>query len=328
MPELTTVAGEQVLNLTNREAFHRLSGNNPSDYGEILFNDFLINTAAADREVGFSTQPVVTQNNEFVLPQGGTFSDREIKVAMELGHIVCDPAPNPHHGARINGSSVDVTIGKYFYTAGKHNGSGLYNPFSQDDTFRYFNANEDGSGYLEAKPWGAVRDEVKRELGSKALKEFDDVRHLEGIPEEHPIILLRPNERVLAHTHEFIGILPPGTTSMQARSTTGRIGLSACYCAGWGDPGYVNRWTMEIQNLNENEFIPVPLGYRIAQVVFAMTGPVGTEYSQATGNYQGQSSHDLAAIKREWRPSMVLPKAYKSEIVMPTLLEGLAEGLY
>jgi len=110
---------------------------------------------------------------------------------------------------------------------------------------------------------------------------------------------------------------------MHSRSTTGRIGVAACFCAGWGDPGYVNRWTMEINNLNENEYVPIPVGYRIAQIVFSMTGPVNVEYAKATGNYQSTSSNDLAEIKRIWTPSQMLPRAYKDEIKLPPVPEGL-----
>ena len=150
---------------------------------------------------------------------------------------------------------------------------------------------------------------------------------IKGINDDHPVIVLRPNERILAHTHEFIGILPPGTTSMQARSTTGRIGISACYCAGWGDPGYINRWTMEVHNLNENEYIVLPVGYRIAQIVFSATGPVATEYAKASGNYQANISADLAAVKAAWRPWMLLPRAYASPVELPQPVAGLSEGL-
>ena len=53
----------------------------------------------------------------------GIYSDTEIIAALKEGHIVCDPAP-----ARINGSSIDVTLGYYFYEAGGQGGS-LFNPF-------------------------------------------------------------------------------------------------------------------------------------------------------------------------------------------------------
>ena len=49
-----------------------------------------------------------TDSTELSSPTG-IYSDREIAAALADGHIVCDPAP-----ARINGSSVDVTLGYYF----------------------------------------------------------------------------------------------------------------------------------------------------------------------------------------------------------------------
>lgn len=240
----------------------------------------------------------------------GIYSDKEIKAALADGHIVCDPAP-----ARINGSSVDVTLGYYFYHAGgNEDGDRLFNPFDEHDVKRYF------GDYKVAKPWAEVRQKI-------ASKTVANIENIQNIDASHPVIVLRPNERILAHTHEFIGILPPGTTSMQARSTTGRIGISACYCAGWGDPGYINRWTMEIHNLNEREHIVLPVGYRIAQIVFSATGEVETEYSQASGNYQAVSSADLAAVKSTWRPDMLLPRAYGSPVELPQPIKGLSEGI-
>lgn len=247
---------------------------------------------------------------KFTTPAGGIYSDTEIRAGLKEGHIVCDPAPQI-----INGSSIDVTLGYYFYLAGGQDSEDrLFNPFDQADVTRYFGE------YKVAKPWR----EVRKKLTSTSVVSLDGITNID---DEHPVIILRPNERILAHTHEFIGILPPGTTSMQARSTTGRIGISACYCAGWGDPGYISRWTMEIHNLNESEHIVLPVGYRIAQIVFSSTGPVDTEYAKASGNYQSGSSSDLAAIKKAWRPSHMLPRAYASPVAVPTPVSGLSEDL-
>ncbi|USN97106.1 MAG: deoxycytidine triphosphate deaminase [Candidatus Nomurabacteria bacterium] len=256
----------------------------------------------------------------------GTFSDVELKVALGLGHIVCDPEPR-----KINGSSIDVTLGHYFYHAGTARQlGGIFNPFDKDDVDRYFGEAK------KALPLAEVRKKIGKEIlllikdgrlsreeGSARYDRFEGLDQLDGIPEDHPVVILRPGERILGHTNEFIGIKPPGTTSMQSRSTTGRFGVAACFCAGWGDPGYINRWTMEINNLNENEYVPIPVGYRIAQIVFSMTGPVDIEYSKATGKYQATSYDDLAEIKRLWTPEQMLPRAYKDEIVLPPVPEGI-----
>lgn len=252
-----------------------------------------------------------------VIGQGGVFSDKELKVALELGHIVCDPEP-----ARINSSSIDVRLGENFYLAGDaRNVGAIFNPFDEDDVNRYFGKaliakpaefvikkaleNLDHIQDLEVLPSGIIE---RRKASLESLLEH---KNLKGIAEDHPIILLRPGERVLGHTDEFIGIKPPGTTSMQSRSTTGRMGVAACFCAGWGDSGYINRWTMEINNLNEHEYVPLPIGLRMAQIVFSTTGPVEIEYSKASGNYQQTDSDHIEEIKRLWQPSSMKPKSFK-----------------
>ncbi len=172
----------------------------------------------------------------------GVYSNSEIFSAVDAGEIVI----HPYNPAHVNGSSVDVLLGEYFYHSGDGTETGitLYNPYDEDDVKRHF-------GELKrAVPLREHRRALAQagKMGLSALK---------NIPEDHPVILLRPNERILAHTHEFIGIKPPGTTSLQARSTTGRNGVVVCMDAGWGDPGYVNRWTMEIKNMNEHEYSPL-----------------------------------------------------------------------
>ena len=86
-------------------------------------------------------------------------------------------------------------------------------------------------------------------------------------------------------------------------------------CAGWGDVGYTNRWTMEVTNNSRFYSIPLVVGRRIAQIVFFDTdgvledeGGSATSYERA-GKYQ--SSSDMAAITRSWQPSDMLPKMYR-----------------
>ncbi len=137
--------------------------------------------------------------------------------------------------------------------------------------------------------------------------------------------MLRPGQRILAHTHEFIGIKAPGTSTMQARSTWGRNGVAVCLDAGWGDPGYINRWTMEIYNMNQHESVVLPVGERIAQMVFYTTGPVEREYKKLSGKYQAKTSGKLETIISSWTPEQMLPKAYKDQRVMPVKIKGMKD---
>jgi dCTP deaminase len=120
---------------------------------------------------------------------------------------------------------------------------------------------------------------------------------------------MAPGETILGHTQEFIGGRDHITTMMKARSSLGRSFISVCKCAGWGDVGYINRWTMEIQNTSNKYYIPLIVGRRIAQIVFFETGPIqATDYA-AGGKYQSEGT--LAQLKKSWKPHMMLPQLYR-----------------
>nr|AIA11770.1 dUTPase [uncultured bacterium] len=176
----------------------------------------------------------------------------------------------------------------------------VYNPFDKSEVGNYF---------------GAPQKAISHQQWCQENK----AEPFANIPDDHPIIVLEPGERILAHTHEFIGIKPPGTTSMQSRSTWGRNGVAVCFDAGWGDPGYINRWTMEIYNLNQRHSVVLPVGERIAQIVFLETGEVEGEYHNLSGKYQ--SGDDLKKLAAEWTPEQMLPRAYKDERELPKEFE-------
>ena len=228
------------------------------------------------------------------------YSNTQIKSAIERGHIVY----HPYIEANIAGSSIDVTLGEWFFRTERPSEGGFYNPFSESAVGTYF-----------GEPLRAV---IHKDWADKHGRKL-----FENIPPDQPIIVLRPKERILGHTHEFIGIKAPGTSTMQARSTWGRNGVAVCLDAGWGDPGYINRWTMEIYNMNEHESVVLPIGERIAQMVFYDTGPVDSEYKKLSGKYQSAESSDLGSIIANWTPSQMLPKAYKDVRKIPEQIKGL-----
>ncbi|HEX4662168.1 MAG TPA: dCTP deaminase [Candidatus Saccharimonadales bacterium] len=218
------------------------------------------------------------------------YSNKEIKAAIKAGSIVLQPFTEKY----INGSSVDVTLGEWFYRTDRRTRTDVYNPFDKAEVTEYF-----------GEPQKAIRHKDWCKAANRGL--------LANIPENHPIIMLEPGERILAHTNEFVGIKAPGTTSMQSRSTWGRNGVAVCFDAGWGDPGYINRWTMEIYNLNQRHSVVLPVGERIAQIVFHHTGEVEGEYHDLSGKYQSHNEAQLDALVKNWQPSQMLPKAYKDK---------------
>ncbi|MCL4357430.1 deoxycytidine triphosphate deaminase [Patescibacteria group bacterium] len=232
----------------------------------------------------------------------GVYSNTQIREAIASGHILCVPF-NPKHVAH---ASLDVTLGYYYYRIERMNERNVYNPFDKEDVERYF----DG-------PYKAMTHQ--------AWCKLNGIAQLKNIPPEHFVISLKPGERILAHTHEFFGILPPGAYELKSRSSWGRNGVAVCFDAGWVDPGYINRLTLEIYNLNQRETVLLPVGERIAQAVFHETGPVEGSYGEGrdkgfSGKYQ--QGTDLDVLIKTWSPDMMLPKAYNDQRIMPEKIEG------
>lgn len=233
----------------------------------------------------------------------GVYSNIQIRQAIEEGRIVCVPFEPKH----IAHASLDVTLGHYYYRTGQAQRGYVYNPFSETDVRRYFG-------------------EVQQAVPHQDWCFSNGTKLLDNIPADHPIIPLRPGERILAHTHEFFGILPPGAYMVKARSSWGRNGVSVCFDAGWVDPGYINRLTLEIYNLNEHETVLLPAGERIAQAVFLETGEVEGSYGEGrekgfSGKYQ--KGTNLRNIIENWHPEQMLPRAFKDSRILPLEISGL-----
>lgn len=134
------------------------------------------------------------------------------------------------------------------------------------------------------------------------LDDHDDIAEMWGKPlQAYKHIIVAPGETILAHTIEVVGGKSGYLAKMHARSTTARWGLSVCRCAGIGDVGYISTWTMEISNHTQNVLI-IPVGYRIAQMVFEYVGETESEYhgTSHSGNYG-----------RDWSKLDMLPQALK-----------------
>ncbi len=89
----------------------------------------------------------------------------------------------------------------------------------------------------------------------------------------------------------------------------GRVGFEVCRCAGWGDVGYVNRWTMEVVCTSTVPIILV-VGTRLAQFKFYEVDSVEDAdlYGRSDERDHYQSGIDIEAIKRNWRSEMLLPR--------------------
>jgi dCTP deaminase len=213
-------------------------------------------------------------------------SDRKILEELKKGDILIEP----FHKENLATSSYDVTLGEFYFREQrpKH----LYNIYNIYDKRHTDHV------------WGTVPHKAE-----KAKDVFRDVKFdFIGIEPDDRVILLEPGETILAHTNEFIGGIKHITTMMKARSSLGRNFIEVCKCAGWGDVGYTNRWTMEITNNSSHYSIPLVVGRRIAQIIFFETGPILEKDYTKAGKYQ--SSTNLKDLKKNWKPESMLPKLY------------------
>lgn len=216
-----------------------------------------------------------------------TLSDKKILQYIKSKKIVIDPLEKTN----INTSSVDVTLGEYYFREQTLDvGKSIYSPWSESDV---------------RKVWGEPMEAEK--AGVYAKRNGFDLP--DGIKKQDRVIWIRPGETILGHTIEFIGGAREITTMMKARSTLGRNFIEVCKCAGWGDVGYINRWTMEITNNSRHYIIPLVVGRRIAQIVFFEVGEIKAGDYAKSGKYQNTKS--LNKLKKSWVPDMMLPKMWK-----------------
>ncbi len=213
-------------------------------------------------------------------------SDKRILEAMKERVVVIEPFVREN----LATSSYDVTLGEYYFAEQppKHF-ENIYNIYDKNHVERV---------------WGTVPHKAKTAREVLAQYKFE----WQGIRPDERIILLAPGETILGHTQEFIGGREHITTMMKARSSLGRSFIEVCKCAGWGDVGYTNRWTMEITNNSAHYYIPLVVGRRIAQIVFFETGPILANNYAKAGKYQ--SGDSVADLKKQWKPEMMLPRLY------------------
>lgn len=207
---------------------------------------------------------------------------------MKKGDVIIHPFTR----ANLATSSYDLTLGEWFYREQPYSKyhHKIYNIYSQEHT-----------GWV----WG--KKPHRAEAAKVVFQKYKF--HWDGIRPADKIILLDPGETILAHTNEFIGGKNHITTMMKARSSFGRVFISVCKCAGWGDVGYTNRWTMEITNNSLHYTIPLVVGRRIAQMIFFETGEiVGDDYTK-TGKYN--KTTDIKKLEKDWRPEMMLPALWR-----------------
>ena len=216
------------------------------------------------------------------LRKGSILSDSEI--LAELGRdVIIEPFNRPQLGP----NSYDVTLGAYYFEPQLKSLPTYFHAENPSHTIKYWGVNN------------------KMGFGSKRAMLIVTLDEAEkyGVNIDDEIIIIPPGHVILGHTNEFIGGRHHITTSLHSRSTMGRSCMSICKCSGFGDIGYVNRYTLEIEN---HGLVPAVLkvGQRVGQIAFHRTGDVLVSYEKR-GQYQITSN--IKKLIATWNPLCMIP---------------------
>ncbi len=126
----------------------------------------------------------------------------------------------------------------------------------------------------------------------------EGLTELVDIPPDEAFIL-HPGEFILGSTVERVTIGPSLVARLEGKSSLGRLGLLCHATAGWIDPGFSGRVTLELSNVAT---LPIKIypGMPIGQLSFArLTSPAEHPYgTEGCGSkYQGQ---DAPTASRMW----------------------------
>ncbi|KZX12033.1 dCTP deaminase [Methanobrevibacter filiformis] len=114
--------------------------------------------------------------------------------------------------------------------------------------------------------------------------------------------IIHPNEFALATTYETVKIPDDLVARVEGRSSMGRLGITMHVTAGFIDPGFHGKITLEISNIGK---MPVALypGQRVCQIVFeTMTSPAERPYGHPDrdSKYMGQKHPESSRVKLDY----------------------------
>jgi dCTP deaminase len=149
-----------------------------------------------------------------------------------------------------------------------------------DSAFRVFN--------VTTRPYVDVREPV------------DDLTALVTIATDEPFIV-QPGVFCLATTLETITLPDDIVARVDGRSSLGRLGLLVHATAGYVDPGWTGKLTLELSNQSQ---MPIALyyGMRVAQISFLrLSSPVDRPYGTPGlgSKYQGQTGPTPSRISKD-----------------------------
>lgn len=103
---------------------------------------------------------------------------------------------------------------------------------------------------------------------------------------ENGVYSLAPGEFILAATQELVRVPNNIEAVFNLKSSRGREGYEHLM-AGYIDPGFTGRVTLELVNVNRYHRLPLEHGMRIGQLRFAKLDEIPMRSYAVTGRYQG-----------------------------------------
>jgi len=120
---------------------------------------------------------------------------------------------------------------------------------------------------------------TKPYIDPKSEETFKDLTRLVVLKDSDPFVL-QPSEFVLGITQEEIALPDDIGARVEGRSSWGRLGIIIHSTAGYIDPGFQGRPTLEISNIGMMPILLYP-GIRICQIAFErLTSPSEVPYSK------------------------------------------------
>lgn len=103
---------------------------------------------------------------------------------------------------------------------------------------------------------------------------------------KHETFYMPPGAFILAHTAEYIRVPANLECVFQLKSSRGREGYEHAL-AGYIDPGFMGRVTLELSNVRRFKELPLRSGMRIGQLRFAKVDAIPMRSYAVTGRYCG-----------------------------------------
>lgn len=120
--------------------------------------------------------------------------------------------------------------------------------------------------------------------------------------EEGEAFIIHPNEFALATTLEYVKLPDDLVARVEGRSSMGRLGVTMHVTAGFIDPGFEGKITLEISNIGAMPVALYPY-QRVCQIVFeTMTTPSELPYGHPDRNskYMGQTRPESSRVKLDY----------------------------